>query len=60
MTSRKFQNFVGYRLGCFVTNDVVSYEVLDIEDLLQSSDSWPMGVCSTVGIESSATYIWHS
>ncbi|KRY15663.1 hypothetical protein T01_15581 [Trichinella spiralis] len=39
---------------------VVSYEVLDIEDVLQSLDSWPMGVCSTVGIDSSATYIWHS
>ncbi|KRX16582.1 hypothetical protein T07_7021 [Trichinella nelsoni] len=37
--------------------NVVSYEVLDIEDGLQSLDSWPMGVCSTVGIKSSATLV---
>ncbi|KRX79080.1 hypothetical protein T06_3986 [Trichinella sp. T6] len=37
--------------------DVVSYELLDIEDGLQSLDSWPMGVRSTVGIESSATLV---
>ncbi|KRZ61979.1 hypothetical protein T02_13482, partial [Trichinella nativa] len=30
---------------------------LDIEDGLQSFDSWPMGVRSTVGIESSASLV---
>ncbi|KRY60702.1 hypothetical protein T03_2422 [Trichinella britovi] len=36
---------------------VVSYEVLDIEDGLQSFHSCPMGFCSTVCIESSATLV---
>ncbi|KRX16644.1 hypothetical protein T07_10483 [Trichinella nelsoni] len=46
--------FIYSNLCCL---DVVSYEVLDIEDGLQSLDSWPMGVCSTVGIKSSATLV---
>ncbi|KRZ48009.1 hypothetical protein T02_8553 [Trichinella nativa] len=46
--------FIDSNLCC---PDVVSYEVLDIEDGLQSFDSWPMGVRSTVGIESSASLV---